>query len=96
MANMNNKDFELDMNEEIKKICQEQLMTSSDICKLLNIPRQRVTDLMKSGKIKPFITTENGRHLFWKQDILDSYCKCVDCALKDTCKNCKRKEGNYV
>ncbi len=58
------------METELKEIVKNNVLTSDDVCGMLHISRQQVSNLVRRGSLKP-LKENRGGNLYWKPDILE-------------------------
>ena len=60
--------YELKSEEDIKKIVNDYVLTTSEVLELLNVSRPRLNELVKKERIIPLKQTKN-MSLFWRSDV---------------------------
>ncbi len=60
--------YELKSEEDIKKIVNDFVLTTSEVLELLNVSRPRLNELVKKERIIPLKQTKN-MSLFWRSDV---------------------------
>ncbi len=57
------------MEHGIREIAKNNVLATDEVCDILGITRQQVSNLVKKGKLEPLKTTKS-ENLFWKPEIL--------------------------
>ncbi len=60
--------YELKSEEDIKKIVNDYVLTTSEVLELMNVSRPRLNELVKKERIIPLKQTKN-MSLFWRSDV---------------------------
>lgn len=56
------------MESGLKEIVKKNVLVSEEVCEMLGVTRQQVSNLAKKGLLEPIKETKNG-NLYWKQDV---------------------------
>lgn len=57
-------------DKDLREVAKKNVLAIDEVCDLVNLSRQHIYNLVKSGKLEPLKQTKRGQ-LFWKPDVLE-------------------------